>query len=186
MVLSCRRMPEESRKKGNSCLFPMKTFTEAVILRRVYPVKLVSASHSLRETHCDNVAFEHHGLSPSGCLQLKAVWASQEFRECSLPGCMGLPTVTYPLPENTPRPQSGISHRHHATISCQMHFLTLCSISHWLPANTPAQCDYAIFFHPLWLDCVAAKQAVDTEPEVLFLDYPFLSHLYLKMSIAQT
>ena len=67
-----------------------------------------------------------------------------------------------------------------------MHFLTLLSISRWLPANTPVKCDCTIFFHPLWLDCVAAKQAVDTELEVLFLDYPFLSDLYFKMSVAQT
>ena len=62
MVLSCRRMPVESRKKGNSCLFPMKTFTAVLMLRRVYPMKLVSASCSLRETHCDKVASEHHGF----------------------------------------------------------------------------------------------------------------------------
>lgn len=36
-------------------------------------MKLVSALHSLKETHCDNVAFEHHGLALSRCLQLKAV-----------------------------------------------------------------------------------------------------------------
>lgn len=130
VVLSCRRMPAESRKKGKSCLFPIKTFTAAVILRRVYPMKLVSALHSLKETHCDHVAFEHHGLALSRCLELKAVWASQGFRGCSLPGCMGLATVTYQLLENTPRRLSGISCRHHATMSCQMHFLILLSTSH--------------------------------------------------------
>lgn len=54
-----------------------------------------------------------------------------------------------------------------------------------LPANTPVKCDYTIFFHPLWLDCLVAKQAVDTELEIVFLNHPFLSDLYFKISIAK-
>jgi len=126
------------------------------------------------------------GLSPSGCLQLKAVGASWELRECCLPGCMGLAAVTYPFLDNLPGPQSGIRHRHHATKSRQMRFLTLLSIFHRLPANAPVKSDYTILFHLLWLHCIAAKQAVDTEIEVPFSDYPFLSDLYFRMAIAQT
>lgn len=58
------------RTNGNSCLLPEKTFNAAMILRKLYPVKLVSASLSLMEAHCDN---EYHELSTSVCLQLKAL-----------------------------------------------------------------------------------------------------------------
>lgn len=66
-----------------------------------------------------------------------------------------------------------------------MHFFTLLSISHFLPANAPVKSDYISSFHPP-LCHVSTKQAVDTEPEVLFLDYAFLSALYFKISMVQS
>lgn len=78
-----------------------------------------------------------------------------------------------------------ISHRALTAMPCQMHFLTPLSISCMLPANTAVKCDHKIFIHPLRQGRVAAKKAVDTELEILSLDYPFLSDLF-QISIGQT
>lgn len=71
MVWSNTGMAVVSRKTGKSCQFPMKTFIAALIFRSIYSVNLISASHYLREIHCDSVAFKHQGLLPSGFLQLR-------------------------------------------------------------------------------------------------------------------
>lgn len=170
MVCSSSGMPVVSRKTGKSCQLSMKTFTVAVILRRIYSVRPISASRYLRETHCDNAAFKHQGLLSSRCLQLRQA----EHPESSKDPVSQAAWVQQLLPTHFQKfSKFPISHRPLTTMPCQMHFLTLLSISCQLPANNGAKCDHKIFINPRWQGCVAAKNAVDTELEALSLDYPF-------------
>lgn len=128
--------------------------------------------------HCDNVAFKHQGLLPSGCLQLGQAEHPQSSGDPVSQGAWVLQLLPTHCQKMRKCSKFTVSHRPLITMLCQMHFLTLVSISCWLPANTAVKCDHKIFIHPLWQGHVAAKQAVDTELQVLSLDYPFLSDLF--------
>lgn len=138
MVCSSSGMPVVSRKTGKSCRFPMNTFAAAVILRMIYSVKLISASHHLKETHCDNVTFKCQGLLPSGCLQLRQV----EHPRSSGDPITQAAWVQQLLPTHYQKMLQ--VPRHLTTMSCQMHFFTLLKISRRLPANTAVKCDYKV------------------------------------------
>lgn len=126
MVCSSSGMPVVSRKTGKSCQFSMKTFTAAVILRRIYSVRPISASRYLRETHCDNAAFKHQGLLPSWCLQLRQAEHPESSKD-PISRLRGFSSCYLPIARKCSK--FPISHRPLTTMPCQMHFLTLLSIS---------------------------------------------------------
>lgn len=133
MVCSSSGLPVVSRKTGKSCQFPMKTFTAAVILRRIYSVKLISALHYFRQPTVTMWLLSVRDYFPLGVcnwgrLNIAGVQGIQSPRLHGFSSCF--------LPIARKCSKFPISHRHLTTISRQMQFLTPLTTSCWLPANT--------------------------------------------------